>query len=1302
MQPGDVIVRRFRIERRIGAGGMGTVYRGRDLESGDPVAIKRLDIRGKNDAERFVREAAVLAELSHPGIVRYIAHGLTEGREHYLAMEWLDGVTLQDRLADGPLSVRGTVQLAARVADALTLAHERGIVHRDIKPPNLFLVGEDLSRVKVLDFGVARLTGGAQQGPTMTRTGALIGTPGYMAPEQARGEKKLDERADIFALGSVMYEALAGRPPFSGTNIMAVLAKILLEEAASLRELRKDIPPQVDQLILKMLSKDPNGRPPTMKGIAETLALLGSSDLSDAASGTISFADSPSQAPAITDSEQRVICVVLSGAAEGTADTLSSDESNHIAANLAQIVETLGGALDPLMDGSTVIHFSGGGVANDLAAQAARCALEVRKAYPDAAVVLGTGRGVVSERLPFGEVIDRAARTLARSSPDNVRLDNASAGLLELAFDVGKDSAGHYLVGERDFVAVGRTLLGRPTKCVGRDRELITIEATFAECASEPVARALLVTGGPGFGKSRLRAEALDRLRNRADELEILEAVGDSLAASVPFGLLQEALRRTAGILSDDSLEDMRAKLAKRVARNVPEAEQAIVTAFLGEIANVPFPDDHHERLRAARGDAMLMGDSIRSAWIKWLGAELEEEPVILVLENLHWGDLSSVRLIDHALKVHDELPLMVIGCGRPEVHTTFPNLWEEREVQELKLGPLTKKASEKLVKNALPKLDETKRTEIVTRGEGHPLLLEEIVRAVAEGHDEDLPTSVLGIVQARLDGLGPEAKRVLRAAAVFGDRFWRGAVLQLLGGEASTSRVSDWLEEIEDKEIIEHERDAVYANERQYSFASSTLRQAAYATLTDGDRQLGHRLAAEWFLETGEPDAALLAYHFDESGHALRAVQYYAKAADNALGGNDLESVLEHVDRGIACGATKDTLGRLHLLRATAHYWRGESKSTIADAEQAAAILEQGSEDWFVAVGLILSSLGRLGETDALAPWVERAGTAEADAAAVSAQVSCLSRTAEHLLILGLSELAQPLFDRVDGIEAAGADLDALASARLHRLRARRALLAGDAGTYATGLMAAAERFEAAGDIRNACNERMNTGFAYSQLGVLDRAESALRKARDDADDAGLQQIVAWADNNLAYVLSIAGDVEEAKTIGQRAAQTGADQSDPRLEGTTRTYLSATLLRAGDADGAFAEATKAVDLLAQLPSSQVVALAALARAELARGNAASGLATAKKANELLESVGAIEEGEGLVRLVLAEALHANENKDEAIDAIQTARDRVYQRAARIKDLDWRTSFVDKVPEHRKTIDLAIAWGLTEAPTLRG
>ncbi|MBM4343734.1 MAG: serine/threonine protein kinase [Deltaproteobacteria bacterium] len=231
MHAGQVVAARFHIEGVAGAGAMGTVYWAIDETTGGPVAVKVLHTTDARLAERFVREADILQRLDHPHIVRWVATGLTEAGQRFLAMEWLLGEDLGVRLKREGLEVHHAISLARKVASGLGAAHELGIVHRDIKPGNLFLVGGDPTDPRILDFGVARLTDRDQR---MTATGAALGTPAYMSPEQAGGGQQPDARADVFSLGAVLYECIAGQMAFGGDTLVDVLTKILFGDTPRL------------------------------------------------------------------------------------------------------------------------------------------------------------------------------------------------------------------------------------------------------------------------------------------------------------------------------------------------------------------------------------------------------------------------------------------------------------------------------------------------------------------------------------------------------------------------------------------------------------------------------------------------------------------------------------------------------------------------------------------------------------------------------------------------------------------------------------------------------------------------------------------------------------------------------------------------------------------------------------------------------------------------------------------------------------------------------------------------------------
>ncbi len=268
MRSGDIVARRFHVERFAGAGAMGLVYRARDAQTDEWVALKVL---AHGSAERFLREARALAEVSHPHIVRYVDHGHTEAGEPYLAMEWLDGTDLAQKLAAGPLPIAQALGLTRSIAGALAVAHGCGVVHRDVKPSNLFLVAGDPARVKVLDFGAARFI---QTTSAPTASGIVLGTPGYLAPEQVNDDQRVDGRADVFSLGCVLFECLAGRPAFVAQHVLALLGKILREDPPPLRQLAPHAPKDLEDLLIAMLAKDPAARPADMVTIADALGRI--------------------------------------------------------------------------------------------------------------------------------------------------------------------------------------------------------------------------------------------------------------------------------------------------------------------------------------------------------------------------------------------------------------------------------------------------------------------------------------------------------------------------------------------------------------------------------------------------------------------------------------------------------------------------------------------------------------------------------------------------------------------------------------------------------------------------------------------------------------------------------------------------------------------------------------------------------------------------------------------------------------------------------------------------------------------
>jgi serine/threonine-protein kinase len=248
----------YRIEREVGVGGMATVYLAHDLKHDRQVALKvlRPELSAAMGTDRFPREIHIIAKLQHPHILPLYDSGAVDGLLYYV-MPFVDGESLRARLARvGPLPINEAVRLLHQITDALAYAHANGIVHRDIKPDNVMLSGRHAA---VTDFGVAKAVT-ASAGDKLTTVGIAVGTPHYMAPEQAMAEANIDRRADIYALGALAYEMLTGQPPFTASTAQAVLSAQVLEPPRDIRETRAEVPGVLAAALLKCLAKNPGDR----------------------------------------------------------------------------------------------------------------------------------------------------------------------------------------------------------------------------------------------------------------------------------------------------------------------------------------------------------------------------------------------------------------------------------------------------------------------------------------------------------------------------------------------------------------------------------------------------------------------------------------------------------------------------------------------------------------------------------------------------------------------------------------------------------------------------------------------------------------------------------------------------------------------------------------------------------------------------------------------------------------------------------------------------------------------------------
>jgi eukaryotic-like serine/threonine-protein kinase len=1293
MQVGTRVGGRYSIEAVAGSGGMCSVYRARD-DDGATVAIKALHQRAVEAEERFAREVQVLQELRHPAIVRYLDSGLDETGERFLVMEWLDGADLDAVLRTRILSIGEVLALVGRIAHALSAAHIRGIVHRDVKPSNIFICGDDVRSAKLLDFGVARWRRGAR--PTLT--GTSLGTPAYMAPEQVRGERIIDARADVFALGCVMYECLTGEPAFVAHNPMAVFCKILVDRPPSAAEAVGGLPEPIDQLLQAMLAKDPAGRPRDAAAVAHAVeSLLATLDSSIGVHPPIRTPAPLREKKMITGDEQRLVNVIVAGSAAASSSAGEALTVNLAPARVPAVAfsQRVNVRFDALGDGSLVALLEASGVATDQAMNAARFALALRDEFPGGQLVLATGLAMLGKTKLVGEAIERACQLLAadlaissdRSTARPIRLDPVTASFLGNRFDLLWDDRGPMLVGSRQAALdPGRMLLGKPTPFVGRTRELGMLTSTLEESIELGVARAVLVTGQAGSGKSRLLRELLTQLDARRD-IEVWRAHGDPMRAGSALDLMAEAVRRLTGIVDDEPGPIRRKKLDDTLAKSIPEAQRERVGDFLGELLRLPRGRDESPALHAARLDPMLMSDQVRRALEDLLDAYTRARPLVLVLEDLHWGDQASIALVDRALRILAERRFMVVALARPELREHAPRLWSGHNMTEILLGPLPRRAAYVLADAVLgPDAPSERVAELVERADGNPFYLEELLRTASAG-DWVLPETVLAMMQARIESLEPEARRVLRAASVFGATFWREGVATLLGGGDDLDR---WIESLVDRELIAPTEDTRFSSERAYRFRHEILREASYSLLVAEDRRLGHRLAAEWMERAGATDPLALAQHFERGGAVDRALPHYVAATERALERGDFAAILETVRHAEACGPDASTRGRLAALSGDAHYWRGEHAEAERRYVEALELLLPGTRQAHHVAAYLMIVWGAFEAREKM----EALGRRLLDTAHLNAdpesRCGALATAGSRLFLAGSLSLAHELLAASTQMMARLSVVEAAVAAQVHRCRAASALVeAGDPSTFLEEMEAGARRYEQIGDAREVCFQRANIGYAYASLGLYEDAERELRASLATAEQMALDHVAAGARSNLGIVLGYLGRGREGVSQEQRAVAFFAQRGDRRLTGASKLYLA--LLYLLDGNPALAE-SEARDALGHLGwGTQAQALSTLARSLLALGRVDEAVAEARRAHGQIET-SAVYEGEASVCLVLAEALDAQGKRDEARTVLASARQRLLARAQRITRPDWRQSFLERVPDHARTLQLAREW----------
>jgi class 3 adenylate cyclase/tetratricopeptide (TPR) repeat protein len=1003
--PGRTTLGSYRILEKIGEGGMGTVFLAKDVRLGRRVALKVLPAHFAREEElvrRFEQEARAASALNHPNIITVHEIG-EEGGRLFIVTEFVEGKTLRERMWEGRFAEGDALDVCAQVAGALAKAHAAGVVHRDVKPENVML--DEEGHVKVLDFGIAKqvapLASVDTEAPTSARlvntaSGVVLGTTAYMSPEQVRG-LELDGRSDVWSLGCVLYEMLAGRAPFEEKNFGDLVVSILHGEPPPLPA--GVASGEVEPLIARALAKERGERFQTAKEFQTELRRvrrlldLRADTVRDAAAGGVTApAAARAQPPARArgsaaaarqqTTEQRKQLTVLFADLAGLAALTEGQDAEDVGELMSalwplvdDVVAGHGGEVTKHVGETFVALWGARGAREDDPERAVRAALDMQAAvaefvaaslpperHADAAggstggvggaparlmrVGVSTGLvllgevGMTGELTVTGEAVRLASRLQHEAPVGGVLVSHDTYRHVRGVFDVlspetlqtggRSDPVQFYRVlraKRRAFRVETRGVEGVETRMVGRKAELRRLTDATETVFEEGELQVITVLADAGLGKSRLLYEFSNWVELLPDTWYVFNGRAGESDQGLPYALVRDVFSFRFEIQDSDPPQVAREKLERgmlSMCGETPEAEVLMRAHFIGQLIGFDYSASPH--VSGIRDDARQVRDSAFRYAAAFFSDISRVCPVVIYFDDLHWADDGSLDFIDHLARHCADAPVMILCLARPTLLERRPAWGEGRERHaRLTLQPLSKKESRQLVEEILrraPGVPAELRELVVGGAEGNPFYVEELIKMLidqkviltaAEAWSVDatrltevqVPPTLTGVLQARLDRLTPEEKTVLQRASVIGRVFWDGAVEHLGAGVTSPAHratvrvaapardraggdgVEGVLESLRGKELVYRREASAFAGAREYTFKHALLRDVTYESVLKRDRREYHRRAADWLARhsggrVGEY-AGLIAEHYERGQVPEDAAEWYGRAGRQA-----------------------------------------------------------------------------------------------------------------------------------------------------------------------------------------------------------------------------------------------------------------------------------------------------------------------------------------------------------------------------------------------------------------------------------
>ena len=1004
VRPGEEVAGKYRINRRIGGGGMGVVFEAEDMRLKRRVALKFLtneQTLAPEAKERFLREAQASSKLDHPNICTVYEIGEDEAQRLFIAMAFCSRESLKEKLKAGPLPVREALEIAAQIARGLACAHEQGIIHRDIKPGNIMEAAA--GEFKIVDFGLAKVI----EDSAITRTAGMTGTLAYMSPEQIQGER-LGFPTDIWSLGVVLYEMLTGVLPFGGEHTQAVIFAILNISPVPPSEVRAELPAALDRIVLRCLAKDPRYRYPNM---ASLLAELGQMKKALDSEGLPGAAPKGRTLPK-RETEQRQATVLFAGIA-GLSEILATAESAQAAAVLKRcracfdfIEDAYGGRVDRVAESTFRAVFGFPDAIEDAPAKAVQAALTLRERFAE----LSRAEGLEPALQPAIGICSGPVIIGAGGTDDSLDLTivgdpvTAAAAFKDLAGS-GTILVGTGVVSKTQDTFSYRTLkpvavkglekpvpvfellaakertvrrrLGKErvisSSLVGRTKELDKLQLHVLKAVNGQGSIVNLI-GEAGIGKSALLAEL--KTAPVMGKVKIIEGSALAVGKNLSFHPLIDALRNWAGIGEDDGPAESLGKLERAVRRLGPEGPEEIFP-FVATLMGFRVAGPPAERLKGIEGEALekLVLKSLRDLFER----ASRQKPLVMILEDLHWADSTSIRFLESLYRLAESHPILFLNVFRPDYQETSQRLLQTiharygRAHLDVPLEPLTETEAGTLIANLL-KLSAppvVARELIVRRTEGNPLFIEEVLRSfiddgvieVRDGvfHVTDrinavvLPETIRELLTARIDKLDEEAKSLLKIAAVIGRSFLHCVLVEVAGG---TPGIDLRLEVLRDAQLVRQSR---AGEEIEWHFKHALVQEVAYESLLPRKRKELHLRIARAIesLYAGRISEfyGMLAFHFSKAEDLEKAEDYLIRAGEEALKSSASDEALHYYEEALKIylaksGAAADP-AKLAMLRKNigiALFDRGWLFEAIDHFEQAMTLYGVKKPRWAAA----------------------------------------------------------------------------------------------------------------------------------------------------------------------------------------------------------------------------------------------------------------------------------------------------------------------------------------------------------------